>query len=99
MNRDELIDPALKILRDRGVEVGLSAVYRSDMGAVLDFVTPLIEADLRERLAGEIEAMQPDVPDDPRTETVDAFTFIKARTHAARIVRGATTDPAPEGEQ
>jgi hypothetical protein len=56
---------------------------------VIDAVLPLIEADVRESIATEIEAMQPNVPEDPRTETVDAALWLKARATAARIARGA----------
>lgn len=99
MNRDELnrIKDAVLLTVAEQMSVDPFALKESDRkrcDLTVDAVAPLIEADLRERLAGEIEAMQASevgVWSEPANYT-------RAKTDAARIVRGATadTDPAPD---
>lgn len=54
-----------------------------DTQSVIDAVRPLIESDLRERLAAAIEA----APHDSRWPSVTSMTYSAAMRDAARIVR------------
>lgn len=94
MNRDEC-QHDFTTVPEWGDEQAIPCSHNCGVRAIIRLdgkTTAHIEADLRERLAGEIEAMQASevgVWSEPANYT-------RAKTDAARIVRGATTEGPTE---
>lgn len=85
MNRDELIETACRILAldpDDSDE-------RKEASNTLDAFSTLVEADVRERIAAEIEVMDSFAHGNNEISKAHLIGYGAARRIAARIARGA----------